>query len=76
MLFFFCLLWDIRADLVSLTKQGDLEGVVGGFGVTPVITFRSIASAVANCKQSSPHNNASVMMTVASLIVSVETTSV
>ena len=29
-------------------------GVVGGFGVIPVITLRSIASAVANCKQLSP----------------------
>ena len=38
----------------------------------PAITLRSIASAVAYCKQQSPFNNAPVMMTVASLIVSLK----
>ena len=32
-------------------------GVVGGFGIIPVITLWSIASAVANCKQLSPHKS-------------------
>ena len=65
--------------LAGSRSRGTNTGVVGGFGIIPVImyTLQSIASAVANFKHSFPSlTTLQSCMTIASLIVSVETTSV